>query len=90
MTLPTASGRGILMELNFYSPQAAGNITHRIPRLRSGSVRLNNFVSQNYSLTDLKSFQFFELRFSKILMVLATDLQLNFAHCYMISLQKIF
>ena len=36
------------------SPQAVGNITHMIPRLRSGSVRLNNFDSQNYSLTDLK------------------------------------
>jgi hypothetical protein len=35
------------------SPQAVGNITHMIPRLRSGSVRLNNFDSQNYSLTDL-------------------------------------
>ena len=41
------------MKFLFHSQQAAGNITPDIPRLRSGSVRLNNFVSQNYSLTDL-------------------------------------
>ena len=42
--------------------RAAGNITHEILRLRSGSppagragVRLINFVSQNKSLTDLKT-----------------------------------
>ena len=39
--------------LYFISPQGAGNITHEILRLRSGSVRLINFVSQNQSLTDL-------------------------------------
>jgi len=60
MKLPTAIERGILMDLNSHSPQATGNlppgrrgITHKIPQRRSGSVRLNNFVSQNYSLPNL-------------------------------------
>ena len=52
MKLPAASERGIIMDY-ILSPQGAGNITHEILRLRSGSVRLINFVSQNQSLTDL-------------------------------------
>jgi hypothetical protein len=39
-----------------FSWQDQENTTKEIPRIRSESIRLNNFVSQNYSLTDL-SFQ---------------------------------
>ncbi len=52
MKLPAASERGIIMDY-ILSPQGAGNITHEILRLRSGSLRIINFVSQNQSLTDL-------------------------------------
>lgn len=52
LKLPAASGRGIIMDYILFSPQGAGNITHEILRLRSGSVRLINFVLQNQSLTD--------------------------------------
>ena len=44
-----------------FAPQGTGNITTVIPRLRSGSVRLNNFVSQNYSLTGLGYKTFFTI-----------------------------
>jgi len=33
--------------LGFLLGQVAGNITYEIPRLRSGSVRLINFATQN-------------------------------------------
>ena len=50
---PRRRRTGYLNGIYFISPQGAGNITHEILRLRSGSVRLINFVSQNQSLTDL-------------------------------------
>jgi hypothetical protein len=59
-----ASGRGIYKEFLFnIAPRGRGIRPQKIPRLRSGSlpalpfrqagVRLNNFVSQKYSRTDL-------------------------------------
>jgi len=44
---PRRRAAGYQLEIIFLSPQAAGNITQEIPRLSSGSVRLNNFASQN-------------------------------------------
>jgi hypothetical protein len=64
-----------------YSPQVAGNITHMIPRLRSGSVRLNNFVSQNYSLTDLK-----EEEDKKLIMIPGT----KFNHIHFLRLNIVY
>jgi len=49
-----ASGRGIYKGYPFnIAPKWRGIKPQENPRLRSGSVRLNNFVFQNYSLTDL-------------------------------------
>ncbi len=46
--LPRSRAVEVLSENIYQSQQnCAGNITLVIPRLRSGSVRLNNFVSQN-------------------------------------------
>jgi hypothetical protein len=39
--------RGISLGIVYISPQVAWNKTQNILRLRSGSVRLINFVSQN-------------------------------------------
>jgi len=50
-----ASGRGIYKGFPIdIAPRGQGIRPQNIPRLHSGSVRLNNFVSQNYSLTVLK------------------------------------
>ncbi|MFA6404009.1 MAG: 4Fe-4S dicluster domain-containing protein [Salinivirgaceae bacterium] len=48
MKLPDANGLGPKTGY-----QAAGSISQEIPRHRSGSVQLVNFVSQNKSLTDV-------------------------------------
>lgn len=48
---------------HFIPLQAEGNLNHKIlqraqdGRLRPAKVRLINFVSQDYSLTEFKSFQ---------------------------------
>lgn len=48
MNYPAASRRGINKELFIILPQGAGNMTHEIPRLRSGSVRLDNSSSLSF------------------------------------------
>ena len=62
MTLPAASARDILMELNFYSLQAAENlpsgrrgITHRAPRLRmdTKNTRSANFAHSPFKRTKI-------------------------------------
>jgi hypothetical protein len=71
MKLRAASGRGILRERFFYASQVAVNKTKKIlrqaqdPRLsgmpaacKPAGVRINNFVTQNYRLTDLKIMYF--------------------------------
>jgi len=45
MNYLAASGRGISKGFLSNVAQGAENKTHQIPRLRSGSVRLNNFIS---------------------------------------------
>lgn len=61
-----ASSRVILKELTLKFATSGEESSLRVrrsqyypydPSTRSGSVRLNNFVSQNYSLTDLKAYR---------------------------------
>jgi len=52
MNIPAAEQRGISVCLIFTRPKGRG--IRPDPSSCSGSVRLNNFASQNYSLTDLK------------------------------------
>ena len=52
---PRRKQRGISKELFIIiRPKGRGIEPGVIPRLRSGSVRLNDFDTQNQSLTDLK------------------------------------
>ena len=50
---PRRKQTGYQNGLYFIPTQGAGNITREILRLRSGSIRLINFASQNKSLIDL-------------------------------------